>query len=221
MRRSTLLPAVLLGLVLLCTLAQPTHAQESREDWQRVPAVFSALAISEGSDVADVGAGSGWFTERLSREVGASGQVFAVDIAEDAIRDLRQLVAEESLDNVEIIHSEPDDPELPPRSVDAALLVNTYHHFDHPQAMLAGLLEALRPGGRLVIIDMEAEDPDASREEQMEEHELDIELVLSDLRQAGFEVVERDDRFVDADRGSRALRQWMVIAQHSKTTDAP
>lgn len=90
MRRPTRLLAALFSLALLGILASPADAQSSRADWQRVPAIFSALDISAGSDVADVGAGGGWFTKRLSREVGASGRVFAVDIAEDAIRKLRR-----------------------------------------------------------------------------------------------------------------------------------
>lgn len=213
MECTTRLSAVLLSLALLGALANPAQAQNSREDWQRVPAVFSALGISAGSDVADVGAGGGWFTKRLSRKVGAGGRVFAVDIARDAIRDLRQLVAEESLENVKIIHSEPDDPKLPPRSVDAALVVNTYHHFDQHQAMLAGIRAGLRPGGRLVIVEMEAEEPDAPRSAQMEEHGLEMAFALRDLRRAGFQIVERVSRFVEADHGDHKHRQWMVIAQ--------
>jgi predicted methyltransferase len=217
MRRITRLPVALLGLALLVTLANPACAQNSREDWQRVPAVFSALGISAGSDVADVGAGSGWFTKRLSPKVGASGRVFAVDIAEDAIRDLRELATEASHENVKVVHSEPDDPELPPQSVDAALVVNAYHHFDQHQAMLAGLREGLRPGGRLVIVEMEADEPDAPRGEQMEEHGLEMDFALRDLRRAGFQILERVNRLSYADHGGHEHKQWMVVARHPKS----
>jgi ubiquinone/menaquinone biosynthesis C-methylase UbiE len=142
--------------VLLAAGFQPTELEaqrRNRDSWQRVPDVVAALAIGEGSRVADVGAGSGYFTEHLAREVGAGGRVFAVEISERSLSQLRRLAEDENLDNIEVVPGEVDDPKLPERSLDAVLVVDAYHEMTEYEAMLSGMYRALKPGGRLVIVD--------------------------------------------------------------------
>jgi ubiquinone/menaquinone biosynthesis C-methylase UbiE len=110
-----------------------------------VPDVVAALAIGEGSRVADVGAGSGYFTEHLAREVGAGGRVFAVEISERSLSQLRRLAEDENLDNIEVVPGEVDDPKLPERSLDAVLVVDAYHEMTEYEAMLSGMYRALKP----------------------------------------------------------------------------
>jgi ubiquinone/menaquinone biosynthesis C-methylase UbiE len=112
------------------------------------------LRKGPGSKVADIGAGEGFFTTRLAKVVGPAGRVFAVDIDDKyAIPKLKELVEKQSLTNVAIIHNKPDDPELPLRSLDAALMVNTYHEVEPYHEMLAHIRDSLKPGGRLVVVD--------------------------------------------------------------------
>jgi ubiquinone/menaquinone biosynthesis C-methylase UbiE len=206
-------PSWLLVCVLLTAALQPTELEaqrRNRDDWQRVPDVMAALAIAEGSRVADVGAGSGYFTEHLAREVGASGRVFAVDISERALSQLRRLVEDEGLDNVEVVRGEPDDPKLPDRSLDAVLVVDAYHEMTEYGAMLSGMYRALRPGGRLVILDLVPSDPSLSRDQQTAKHELSIDLVEQEVREAGFEVLDRDELFADS---GRHHGQWLLVAR--------
>ncbi|UCC72936.1 MAG: class I SAM-dependent methyltransferase [Gemmatimonadota bacterium] len=202
------LPLTLLAAALPAAALQAQ--QRNRDDWQRVPDVMAALAIGEGSHVADVGAGSGYFTAHLSRYVGASGRVFAEDISERALAQLRQLVESEGLENVEVVRGEIDDPKLPDRSLDAVLVVNAYHMMTEYRAMLSGMYNALKPGGRIVIIDRVPSDPVAASDRQTARYELSIDLVAQELREAGFQVVDRDELFAETGYGGG---QWMVIAR--------
>lgn len=195
-------------LTVTTTLPSPAQAQRDRDNWQRVPDVFAALAIEEGSRVADVGAGDGYFTRHLSRAVGASGRVYAVEISSRALSQLRRLAEDEDFGNIEVVEGEIDDPRLPSVSLDAVLVVNAYHEMTEHEAMLAGMFASLKPGGRLVMLERAANDASDSRERQVGRHELSIELVEHELEQAGFEVLRREERFTS----NRNHPQWMLVA---------
>src|SRR6188768_188252 len=141
--------------VLLLTPRVSAQSQEAqRESWQRVPDIFAAMGIGANSVVADIGAGQGFFTTRLARAVaGQTGRVYAVDISAATLDRLRARIAAEGLTHVEPILGAPDDPKLPAATLDAALIVNAYHEMTEHQAMLAAIRRALKPGGRLVIVE--------------------------------------------------------------------
>ena len=181
-----------------------------RDEWQRVPDVIAALAIGGGSQVADVGAGNGYFTTHLARQVGASGAVFAVEIGESELSRLKRLVEQQELDNIEVVRGEIDDPKLPERTLDAVLVVDAYHEMTEHEQMLAGMRRALRPGGRLVIIDLAPYDGSASRERHTDSHRIGIDLVEREVRAAGFELLESDPGFTRTGRGTG---QWMLVAR--------
>jgi len=206
-------PSWLLLCALLAVALQPAELEaqrRNRDNWQRVPDVIAALAIGEGSRVADVGAGSGYFTAYLAREVGAGGRVFAVDISERSLSQLRRLAEAEGLDNVEVVRGAIDDPRLPAGSLDAVLVVDAYHEMTEHAAMLAGMYGALKPGGRLVMVDFIPADPSQSRDRQTARHELSIDIVEEELREAGFELLDRDERFT---QGGHSRGQWLVVAR--------
>jgi len=171
---------------------------------------MTALSVGAGSRVADIGAGSGYFTAHLSRQVGSSGRVFAVDISDRSLDQLARLVEDEKLENVDVVRGEIDDPGLPERSLEAVLIVDAYHEMTEYEAMLAGVYKALKPGGRFVILDLVPSDSSAARGRQTANHRLGISLVEREIREAGFEVIERDPRFTRSGRGSG---QWMLIAR--------
>jgi predicted methyltransferase len=207
--RTVCMSLVALALVT-CGWAAGASAQAertSRDSWQRVDDIFAALEVKEGDRIADVGAGSGFFTFRLSPRVGADGRVLAEDVSRRVLEELRETAEREGFTNVETILGEADDPELPEGSLDGLLIVNAYHEMYEHEAMLAGIRRALRPGGRLVILDM-PRDSVLSRRRQMGEHGLAIGIVVQDLVAAGFEVVAQDPDFVRSGRN----RQWMVVA---------
>jgi precorrin-6B methylase 2 len=191
--------------------AKPGTTEADRDAWQKVPEIFAAMGVSADSRVADVGAGTGFFTVRLARAVGANGRVFAVDVNPDAVRDLKERIARERLENVDVIAGGSTDPRLP-GSLDAVLIVNAYHEMDEHQAMLDRIRQALKLEGRLVIVEPIADKRrQTSRTQQQSNHEIAIDYVAEDLRRAGFQIVERRDRFVEnlLDRDT----EWMIVAR--------
>jgi len=128
---------------------------ESREVYAERHAIVAALDLAPGARVADVGAGTGLFVPLLAHAVGASGRVFALDIAPAFVAHLRERVAAHRLDNVRVVLSEADAVSLSPASIDVAFLCNVYHHLEYPHSLLASLKTALVPGGRLVVVDFE------------------------------------------------------------------
>ena len=146
--------------------------------------------------VADLGAGGGWFTARLARAVGTGGRVYAVDVNPVSLRELREGLPEE-LTNIEIVRGEENDPKLPAGQLDAALVVNAYHEFAEYAAVLAKVREALKPGGRLVLIEPTPLRPeDTTRASQAKRHQIAIEFAEADVTQAGFEIVKKELSFV-------------------------
>lgn len=117
------------------------------------------LGIRRGWTVADVGAGSGYFTTRLAKAVGEKGVVYASDIQPGMLELLKQAVAKARVSNVTAVLGTFDDPKLPAASLDLVLMVDVYHEFSQPQRMLQKIREALKPGGRLALVEYRAEDP--------------------------------------------------------------
>ena len=135
------------------------------------------LGARPGMAVADVGAGAGYYAVRLSRRVGPEGRVVAQDVEPKYLEGLRRRVAREGLANVALALGEPHDPRLPPRSVDLALLIHMYHEIAQPFGLLANLAPALRPGGRVAILDVDG---------PIERHGTPRALLLCELAAAGY-----------------------------------
>ncbi len=126
---------------------------ESREVFARRAAIVEALELGSGQCVADIGAGTGLFTRLLAQAVGPQGRVAAVDIAPKFLEHIQATCREAGLANVTTQLGTAQSASLPADSVDLVFICDTYHHFEFPQKMLASLHQALRPGGRLVLID--------------------------------------------------------------------
>ena len=151
--------------------------------------VMDLLGIKAGSHVADIGAGSGWFTVRAARRVGADGVVHAVEINPAYVRHIKRRAKKEKLANVRTILGKPDDPLLAKASVDAVLLLKTYHEVDKPVALLRNLRAAMRPGALLGIIDRNGIGTD---------HGLNAEVVIKEAAEAGF-VLDAQHDFVKSE----------------------
>jgi ubiquinone/menaquinone biosynthesis C-methylase UbiE len=125
-----------------------------RDAWQMPEAIMDALSIADGSKVADIGAGGGWFTVRLARRVGPNGVVYAQDVQPQMLEAIRRRVDREGLRNVRTVLGDAIDPHLEPSSVEAILIVDTYYQFgENGPALLKHLASALQPGGRLGVIE--------------------------------------------------------------------
>lgn len=133
--------------------------ERPEREWTELPeAVLDAMDLAPDAVVADIGAGTGYFTVRLARRV-PEGLVFAVDVQPELLELLERRLDAERLENVRVVQGRPTHPNLPPGRLDAVLIVDAYHEFAYPREMLRGLLEALRPGGRLFLVEYRAEDP--------------------------------------------------------------
>ncbi len=135
--------------------------ERSERDAEEEPdKALDALGPLTGLTLADVGAGSGYFTVRLAARVGAKGRVYANDLQPEMLKMLAARLARENVRNVTLVQGAIDDPKLPPASIDLALMVDVYHEFSEPQKMLRAMRAALKPGGRLVLLEYRKEDPD-------------------------------------------------------------
>jgi ubiquinone/menaquinone biosynthesis C-methylase UbiE len=155
---------------------------------------MDALHVTANSHVADVGAGSGYFTLRLAQRVGRTGKVYAVDIDRESLNDLRKLANENHLSQVEVVEGAADNPHLPAGEIDAVLIVNAYHEFRQHDAMLQAIRRALKPGGYLGIIE-KAEEPGQPRANYERRHHLPEQFVREDLARNGFPEVEKKQDF--------------------------
>lgn len=126
---------------------------ESREVFACRAQILKAIELEPGMAVADIGSGTGLYVQALSQSVGDSGQVFAVDIAPNFIKHLRQRVREEKLENVEVVLCSDRNANLKPNSIDRAFICDVYHHFEYPESSLKSIYAALKPGGKLILVD--------------------------------------------------------------------
>jgi ubiquinone/menaquinone biosynthesis C-methylase UbiE len=163
--------------------------EPGRDKRLQIDRVMDLLQLKAGSTVADIGAGSGWFSVRASRRVGANGRVIAEDINPKAIAYIQQRAQREHLANIVPLLGTPDDPKLTPNSLDAALMLKVYHEIAHPPLVLANLRAALKPGARFGIIDRNGNGGD---------HGLKESIVRDEVEHAGFRQVARYD-FTKAD----------------------
>ena len=161
-----------------------------RDERLQINRAMDILGITAGKNVADIGAGSGWFTVRAAKRVGGAGVVYAVDINPEATRYIDERAQKEKIDNVKTILSQADDPKLPANSVDSVLMLKTYHEIAKPVTLLQNLHTALRPGAKVGVID---------RNGNGEDHGVAREVVIREATQAGYRLLESYD-FVKGDK---------------------
>jgi arsenite methyltransferase len=164
-----------------------TMERAQRDEWQKPDEVVKALDLKPGDVVADVGAGSGYFTRRLAKVVAPAGKVYAVDVAADILAYLKERAEREGLRNIVTIVSQPDDPMLPAKSVDLVFFCDTTHHIDHRVAFYRKLAPVVKAHGRMAIIDYPPDSPHAPHQpEQL----VPRSQVISEAEQAGFKFVK-------------------------------
>jgi predicted methyltransferase len=160
-----------------------------RDLWQRPDQIMDALGIADASVVADIGAGSGWFTTRLARRVGPQGIVYAEDVQKEMMNAISRRVSREGFSNVKPVLGLGNDPRLPPASLDVALMVDAYHEVEDRVSMLANLAKALKPHGRLGIVDfrLDGTGPGPAPEERVSP-----DVVVNDAKKAGLRLIRQE-----------------------------
>ena len=191
-------------ILILLLLAQATHPltgrqiapvmgaagagwldRPEREAEEQPEQALDALKIRTGMTVADVGAGTGYMALRMARRVGPSGKVYANDLQPEMLQKLRARSQHEKLSNVETVQGTEADPKLPPNTMDLVLLVDVYHEFSQPQAMLDKIRESLKPDGRLVLLEYRKEDPAVPIRI---EHKMSVAEVKTEVEAQGYKL---------------------------------
>ena len=157
--------------------------RSEREQEEAPSKAIAALELKPGMVVADIGAGSGYYTSRIAKAVGPGGKVYATDIQPGMIALLDRRVAAEGLTNVTTVLGGMDDPKLPPASIDLAIMVDVYHELQAPQLFLQRLRETFKPGGRLVLLEFRKEDATVPI---LEVHKMSVAEVKAELEAEGF-----------------------------------
>ena len=159
--------------------------RNEREQEEHPDRALEALGIKTGMVVADVGAGTGYMSLRMAKLVGPTGKVYSEDVQPEMLRRLRQNAAKAKLANVETVLGTESDPKLPAESLDLILLVDVYHEFSQPQKMLRRMREALKPDGRLVLLEYRKEDPNIPIRP---EHKMSVQEVKIETEAEGFKL---------------------------------
>ena len=160
-----------------------------RDLWQRPDQIMDALGIADASVVADIGAGSGWFTIRLARRVGPRGIVYAEDVQKEMINAIVRRVGREGFNNVKPQLGTNNDPHLPESSLDAVLMVDAYHEVVDRVTMLGNMAKSLKPQGRLGIVDfrLDGTGPGPAPDERVSP-----DVVVNDAKKAGLKLIRQE-----------------------------
>lgn len=161
----------------------PWLEREERESEEQPQAVIDALAIQPGQTIADLGAGSGYYSFRIAPLVGPQGKVLAIDVQPAMIAAIKSRVAREKAHNVVPVLARPDDPNLAPASVDLLFMVDVYHELEYPYEVMTLVRAALKPGGRIALIEYRKEDPSVPIKEV---HKMSEAQIVRELEAAGF-----------------------------------
>lgn len=203
----------LLTLVFFLFAVAPGQSKkewERRDTWQKPEDIIQALKVREGDWVGDIGSGDGYLTRHLLEAAGRSGKVFAVDINEVVLENLRSRF-EEGNPQLTIVLGETDDPKLPSSALNSAVILQSYHEMTSFVKMLERIKGALKEGGRLVIVDAISKSRESlTRPEQVEKHEISSGIVVQDLSAAGFEILSVEEEFA---KPAYHDRMWMVISR--------
>lgn len=166
--------------------------------------------------VADIGCHEGYLTMKLAPIVGNDGKVLAVDVEQEKLNKLDRRLKEQGIKNVQTVLGAYDNPKLPANSLDAVVILDAYHEMDDYEKILKHIYGALKPGGRLVLIEPIAKERlDWTRKKQAQKHEIALRFALLDLKAAGFTIKSKKDPFID--RPTKSDRMWMAVALKPKS----
>ncbi|HEV2852673.1 MAG TPA: class I SAM-dependent methyltransferase [Thermoanaerobaculia bacterium] len=163
--------------------------REGREELEKPEVVLQAMELRKGMNVAEIGAGTGFFSRRLAKAVGPTGKVYAEDIQPEMLDLLKQYAAKEGIKNIIPVLGTETDPKLPLGKIDRVLLVDVYHEFQKPEPMLAALRKVLAPGGTITLVEYRLEGDTASHINI--KHRMSVEQVLAEWNASGYELANQ------------------------------
>ena len=210
----------LLRITLFIFLVSPFlgHSQykkehwESRDKWQKVPELIKLMGIEKGMKVGDVGCHEGYMTIHLSDFLGDEGKVYSVDVVKDRIEKLKKLIKKEKRNNVVPIIGKYDDPLLPENTLDAVIIMDTYHEIDNGTEVLKKVYKSLKESGRILILEeIKTYRIENSRSSQTSRHDIALRYVKDDLETAGF-VIEKEIPDFGRWENKEEEQMWILVA---------
>lgn len=189
---------------------------KERDSWMNVADIFEVANIQYGSYVADIGCHEGYLSVHLAHKVGKGGRVYAVDVRKDRLDELKLNLENRALFNVEVIHGDYDNPKLPENKLDVVVIMDTYHEMTNYMSILSYAKKALKPGGRIVILEkLKSRINGKSRDEQTNAHSLGMRYVKQELKEAGFRLKYENDNLGNWENDPDKII-WMVMATKPK-----
>jgi ubiquinone/menaquinone biosynthesis C-methylase UbiE len=184
-------------------------AWKERDKWQKPDEIIKRLKIDKSSTVADIGCHEGYMTFKLSE---TASKVLAVDVDQPKLSKMQKSIATKKITNIITIKGDYDDPKLPTDSLDAVVILDTYHEMDDHDKILLHIKNALKAGGRLVLCEPIADSRrKLARADQERKHELSMNYAIEDLQRAGFKIIEKTDPFVDRVK-QKGDKMWLIVA---------
>jgi ubiquinone/menaquinone biosynthesis C-methylase UbiE len=163
--------------------------RNNRNDEENTSLAISKLPINSKSVIADIGAGSGYYTFRIAQKL-TEGKVYAVEIQDEFINLLKKKKLQKEIKNVEVVKGTEQNPNLPANSIDLAIMIDVYHELAYPQEMLSALANALKPNGKVLLLEYRAEDPTVAIKEL---HKMSVKQVNKEMEANGFKLFKRED----------------------------
>ncbi len=163
--------------------------RDERQEEENTALAIRRLPITSESVVADIGAGTGYYTFQIANKV-SNGKVYAVDVQDESVQYLRKKAADLGLKNVEVVKGTASSPNLPENSVDLAIMVDVYHELEYPHEMLQAIRTSLKPDGKILLLEYRAEDPSIPIKKL---HKLSVAQATKELEANGFKLVHKGD----------------------------
>ncbi|HMJ69232.1 MAG TPA: class I SAM-dependent methyltransferase [Cyclobacteriaceae bacterium] len=187
-----------------------TEAQwKARDAWQKAGEIIKKMKLDKASVVADIGCHEGYMTFKLSD---VTSKVYAVDVDQSKLDKLTKHRDDRKVTTVVVVKGDYDDPKLPDNTLDAVVILDTYHEMDDHDEILRHIMAALKKGGRLIICEpIAGSRRDLARKDQERKHELGMKFALEDLAKAGFTIQEKTDPFVDREK-VKGDKMWLIVA---------
>lgn len=211
-RRYLVIYVLLLGIISI--KAQYSEGSwDERDGWMNVQELFNWADVKQGNTIADIGCHEGYLSMHLAKKVGASGKVYSVDVREDRLNKLRENAKKRKLQNIVPTVGEYDDPRIPEKTFDVIFVVDTYHEIDAYETMLSHIHKALKPGGRILVLEkLKDHSKNKSRDAQADAHTLAPKYVKKELKEAGFTIT---GEYIDIGHweNETSKKIWVLVAQ--------
>lgn len=189
---------------------------DDRDSWFPVQRIFELAEIDKGSHVADIGCHEGYLTLHLADIVGKTGKVYAVDVRDDRLASLKVHLDNRGINNVEVLLGDYDDPKLPEAKLDVIFIMDTYHEMTDYELILEHVYNALKPGGKLVILEkLKKRVRNASRDEQTDAHTIASKYVKKELKSTYFRIIEEHNDLGNW-QNDEEKPMWLLIAEKPK-----